>query len=555
MTRITAELRCLVCQNQTIADSNAGLAVDLRRETREMLRQGKSDAGDRRLHDRPLRRLRALPAAVEGDHARCSGSGPAAMLLLGGTVLLLVLRRRTKLAADAFEPDADDDVVGERSDLAAPARRPRSAVDPTAATAGHERRRRLPRPRRAAACSSSKSLHDAGRLDAKTYDAERRAVEQEIGAHLLAQAPATPRPRPSGATGRRPDCRRRRRRRRRLPGDRLAGARRRRRRCSAADHVAGSGSDAAGERRRLAPAQQQIAAMVDKLAARMKERPDDVEGWIMLARSYTVLGRFAEALPAYAPSHRAAGRQSASLLADYADTVAATKRTANNPESIALIERALNDRPGAIPKALALAGTVDYDRGDYARAIARWQAILDRVAARERARPADHGEHRRCARQARRRGAARDGERLRRRQARAATASARPVPRAARSNAAFGAPAVSGTVTLDPALAAQGRARRHRVRLRPRRRRRPDAARGAEGPGRRPAPALQARRQHGDGAGHDRVERQAGDRRRPHQQVGPGDAERRRPRRARPHRSRRARRTSPCASTGVVATP
>ena len=44
MTRITAELRCLVCQNQTIADSNAGLAVDLRRETREMLRQGKSDA-------------------------------------------------------------------------------------------------------------------------------------------------------------------------------------------------------------------------------------------------------------------------------------------------------------------------------------------------------------------------------------------------------------------------------------------------------------------------------------------------------------------------------
>jgi cytochrome c-type biogenesis protein CcmH len=43
MTRITSELRCLVCQNQTIADSNAGLAVDLRRETREMLRQGKSD--------------------------------------------------------------------------------------------------------------------------------------------------------------------------------------------------------------------------------------------------------------------------------------------------------------------------------------------------------------------------------------------------------------------------------------------------------------------------------------------------------------------------------
>jgi cytochrome c-type biogenesis protein CcmH len=59
--------------------------------------------------------------------------GPAAMLLLGGTVLLLVLRRRTKLAANAFEPDADDDEVGERSDPAAPASAP--AVDPATATA------------------------------------------------------------------------------------------------------------------------------------------------------------------------------------------------------------------------------------------------------------------------------------------------------------------------------------------------------------------------------------------------------------------------------------
>src|SRR5215207_4833945 len=44
MLRITAELRCLVCQNQTIADSHAPLAVDLRRETRALLLKGKSDA-------------------------------------------------------------------------------------------------------------------------------------------------------------------------------------------------------------------------------------------------------------------------------------------------------------------------------------------------------------------------------------------------------------------------------------------------------------------------------------------------------------------------------
>ena len=136
MTRITAELRCLVCQNQTIADSNAGLAVDLRRETREMLRQGKSDEeivaymtaryGDFVLYRPPLKPTTAL-----------LWFGPAAMLLLGGTVLLLVLRRRTKLAADAFEPDADDDEVGERSDPAGSVSAPASApaVDPTAATA------------------------------------------------------------------------------------------------------------------------------------------------------------------------------------------------------------------------------------------------------------------------------------------------------------------------------------------------------------------------------------------------------------------------------------
>ena len=126
MTRITAELRCLVCQNQTIADSNAGLAVDLRRETRAMLRQGKSDEeiiaymtaryGDFVLYRPPLKSTTAL-----------LWFGPIAMLLLGGTVLLLVLRRRTKLAADAFEPDEDEEAVGERSDPA--------AADSAAATA------------------------------------------------------------------------------------------------------------------------------------------------------------------------------------------------------------------------------------------------------------------------------------------------------------------------------------------------------------------------------------------------------------------------------------
>ena len=124
---------------------------------------------------------------------------------------------------------------------------------------------------------------------------------------------------------------------------------------------------------------QQIATMVDSLAARMKERPDDAEGWTMLARSYTVLGRFAEALPAYARAIELEPKN-AGLLADYADAVAATKGTVANPESSALIARALAADPNH-PKALALAGTAAYDRADYTGAIRLWQRIADALPA------------------------------------------------------------------------------------------------------------------------------------------------------------------------------
>jgi len=110
MVRITSELRCLVCQNQTIADSNAALAVDLRREARALIKQGKSDAevvdymtaryGDFVLYRPPMRATTVL-----------LWFGPALMLAVGGTVLVIVLRRRSRMAADAF--DADDEIADE----------------------------------------------------------------------------------------------------------------------------------------------------------------------------------------------------------------------------------------------------------------------------------------------------------------------------------------------------------------------------------------------------------------------------------------------------------
>ena len=286
-----------------------------------------------------------------------------------------------------------------------------------------------------------KSLHDAGHLDAATYDTQRRGIEQEIGKRLLAQAAPEPQPRPSVrlvaalglgviavalagylATGS-PSL---------VAGNSGAAAPARAAAAAPADPAA---SDAASS------GLQQIAAMVDKLAARMKERPDDAQGWVMLARSYTVLGRFDDALPAYKRASELQPKD-ATLLADYADTVAATKRTANNPESMALIARALAVDP-THPKALALAGTADYDRGDFAGAIARWQAIADRV-------PAESELGRQIVASIAEARTQLGGA------AAPATASASAAGAASASIAA--APAshgVSGTVTLDPALAAR----------------------------------------------------------------------------------------------------
>ena len=102
--RIAAELRCLVCQNQTIADSHADLAQDLRQQVREMLQKGQSDAqiidymtqryGDFVLYRPPVKSTTAL-----------LWYGPALLMLGGLGVLAVVLRRRSKLPDDQFEPD------------------------------------------------------------------------------------------------------------------------------------------------------------------------------------------------------------------------------------------------------------------------------------------------------------------------------------------------------------------------------------------------------------------------------------------------------------------
>ncbi|MEX8520320.1 MAG: c-type cytochrome biogenesis protein CcmI [Leptothrix sp. (in: b-proteobacteria)] len=119
---------------------------------------------------------------------------------------------------------------------------------------------------------------------------------------------------------------------------------------------------------------EQIAAMVDRLAARMKENPNDGEGWTMLARSYTVLGRHAEAVPAYQKA-LALHVEDPSLLADYADSLAVVNKNSIEGEPLKLIERALKLDPDHT-KALSLAGSAAFDRKDYASAVKYWERII-----------------------------------------------------------------------------------------------------------------------------------------------------------------------------------
>jgi cytochrome c-type biogenesis protein CcmH len=104
---LESELRCLVCQNQTLADSNASLAEDLRREVRDLALSGKSDSeiraylvaryGDFVLYDPPLKRTTWL-----------LWIGPFA-LLAGGAALWWTILRRREHAAKSMPPPADPD--------------------------------------------------------------------------------------------------------------------------------------------------------------------------------------------------------------------------------------------------------------------------------------------------------------------------------------------------------------------------------------------------------------------------------------------------------------
>ncbi len=97
--RIALQLRCLVCQNESIADSNVELAADLRRQVREMLVAGKSDdAIFKFMTDRYGEFVRFNPP-LEPKTLLIWGA-PFIMLILGVIIIYRVVRQRSRLPVD-----------------------------------------------------------------------------------------------------------------------------------------------------------------------------------------------------------------------------------------------------------------------------------------------------------------------------------------------------------------------------------------------------------------------------------------------------------------------
>ena len=214
-----------------------------------------------------------------------------------------------------------------------------------------------------------KALHDEGTLGAEAYTSAKAALERELLDQVMAQpagtasASAAPTPRPSKNL---------------LGGLSVAVL------ALAVSGYLGFGSPGMpsagppGSAPVAEAAQQdmteaQFIAAVEQLATRLAQEPGNGEGWGLLARSYVRMGRHADAVPAFAKAVAIVG-DDPSLLVDYADALAMKNERVLEGEPLALVERALKADPDNA-KALALAGTAAFNRKDYKTAVAQWERL------------------------------------------------------------------------------------------------------------------------------------------------------------------------------------
>ena len=124
---------------------------------------------------------------------------------------------------------------------------------------------------------------------------------------------------------------------------------------------------------------EQIAANVEKLAKKLESNPNDAQGWIMLARSYSSMEKFSESANAYAKATELTPKD-ADLWAEYAFATAMAGGRSLAGKPMELINHALQVDPENA-KALQLAGSAAFEAKDYKKAIDYWQRVLKQVPA------------------------------------------------------------------------------------------------------------------------------------------------------------------------------
>ena len=120
--------------------------------------------------------------------------------------------------------------------------------------------------------------------------------------------------------------------------------------------------------------QQQMEENVNKLAQRLQQNPNDAQGWLMLGRSYMILGRFSDAANAYQRAI-ALNDKDAGSWADYAEALALANNRQLAGKPTEALTRALQLEPQNT-KALDLAGSAAFQAGDYKKAMDYWQKLL-----------------------------------------------------------------------------------------------------------------------------------------------------------------------------------
>jgi cytochrome c-type biogenesis protein CcmH len=117
-----------------------------------------------------------------------------------------------------------------------------------------------------------------------------------------------------------------------------------------------------------------FSSVLENLIARLNDQPDDIEGWLMLGRTYAMMQRFNEAKGAY-EKVLALSPDNPEVITDYADIVAMTHDGSLVGEPYELIKKALR-LDARNPKALALAGTAEFEQKKYKEAAASWEKLL-----------------------------------------------------------------------------------------------------------------------------------------------------------------------------------